>query len=221
MLRQHHSGDGRITGAQRLMDGGSIPPSSTIFGGMVRDFRRHGSAPHTPDTLETVNVNRCVLVATAMITGILTACGNSAAAPTSCPTDEVLPTMNRYVEGSVFIDTPWEPAPDTDLAAAINAGGVACAYGVQEAEVGAAILWTPSKDAFADRRVQWQIDGHRKVEVAGADEAWALEETNGEEQHLWALNLLVDDVWISINATFLRDLSQAQPLVDVAMSVTS
>ena len=166
-----------------------------------------------------MNIFRRVLVATAIITGILTACGSSATAPTSCPTDEMLPTMNRYVEGSVFIDTPWEPAPDTDLAAAINAGGVACSYGIQEAEVGATILWAPAGDAFADRKVQWQIDGHRKVDVAGADEAWALEETNGEEQHLWALNLLVDDVWISINATFLRDLSQAQPLADAAINV--
>jgi hypothetical protein len=166
-----------------------------------------------------MNIFRRVLVATAIITGILTACGSSATAPTSCPTDEMLPTMNRYVKGSVFIDTPWEPAPDTDLAAAINAGGVACSYGIQEAEVGATILWAPAGDAFADRKVQWQIDGHRKVDVAGADEAWALEETNGEEQHLWALNLLVDDVWISINATFLRDLSQAQPLADAAINV--
>ena len=31
MLRQHHSGDGRITRAHRLMDGGSIPPSSTTY----------------------------------------------------------------------------------------------------------------------------------------------------------------------------------------------
>lgn len=166
-----------------------------------------------------MNIIRRVLVATVFIAGVVTACGSSAAAPTSCPTDEMLPTMNRYVEGSVFIDTPWEPAPDTDLAAAINAGGVACAYGILEAEVGAAILWTPSQAVFADRRVQWQIDGHRKVDFAGADEAWALEETNGEEQHLWALNLLVDDVWISINATFLRDLSQAQPLADAAIKV--
>jgi hypothetical protein len=56
------------------------------------------------------------------------------------------------------------------------------------------------------------------VNVAGADEAWAFEETAGEEQHLWALNLLVDGVWISINATFLRDLSQALPLVDAAIA---
>jgi len=28
-LRQRQNGNGRITGARRLMDGGSIPPSST------------------------------------------------------------------------------------------------------------------------------------------------------------------------------------------------
>ena len=200
VLRQHHSGDGRITRAHRLMDGGSIPPSST----MNRLHRRRGA--------KTVAV-------TALLVGALLSCGNTAAAPTSCPTDAILPTMNRYVEGSVFIETAWERTPNTDLGAAIDAGGVACAYGIQEAEVGAAILWAPGGDAFADRKVQWQIDGHREVELAGADEAWALEETNGEEQHLWALNLLVEDVWISINATFLRDLSQAQPLVDAAIQV--
>lgn len=156
---------------------------------------------------------------TAILVVALAACSSTATSPTKCPVDEMLPTMNRYVEGSVYIDTPWEPAPDTDLAAAINAGGVACSYGIQEAEVGATILWAPAGDAFADRKVQWQIDGHRKVDVAGADEAWALEETNGDEQHLWALNLLVDDVWISINATFLRDLSQAQPLADATIAV--
>jgi hypothetical protein len=35
------------------------------------------------------------------------------------------------------------------------------------------------------------------------------------------LNLLVDGVWISINATFLRDLSQALPLVDAAIGEVS
>lgn len=150
---------------------------------------------------------------------LLAACGSSASPPVVCPTDQILPTMNQYVDGSVFIDTPWEPAPGTDLAAAIDAGGVACSYGIQEAEVGATILWAPAKDAFAERRIQWQSDGQRQVDVAGADEAWALEESVGTEQHLWTLNLLVDDAWIQINATFLRDLAAAQPLVDAAVAV--
>lgn len=165
-----------------------------------------------------LRLRRLAAIAT-LTAGALAACGGSATPPTTCPTDEMLPIMNRYVDGAVFIDTPWEPSPNTDLAAALDAGGVACAYGIQEAEVGAAILWAPGEKTYADRSVQWQIDGQRRVVIEGAEEAWALEETNGDERHLWSLNLLVDDVWISINATFLRDLSQAQPLIDATIAV--
>lgn len=125
--------------------------------------------------------------------------------------------MNDYIEGSVFIDTPWEPAPDTDLAAAIDAGGVACSYGIQEAEVGATVLWSTA-EAFVSRRTQWQADGQVQVEVSGADEAWVLQETNGSETHLWVLNLLVGDTWIHIGATFLPDLESAGPLVNAAIA---
>ena len=128
--------------------------------------------------------------------------------------------MNQYVEGSDFIDTAWEPAPNTDLAAALDAGGVACSYGIQEAEVGATILWAPGKAAFETRRAQWQADGLQTVSVDGADEAWALQESTGVEQHLWQVNLLVDDVWVQINATFLQDLVEAQPLIDAAIAAT-
>jgi len=188
------------------MDGGSIPPSSTMWAIRTAPPTRHRRRRNNA----TVVLCACVIA--------LTSCGDSTTSPTTCPTDGILPTLNRYVDGSVFIDTPWEPAPNTDLAAAIDAGGVACSYGIQEAEVGATILWAPGDTAFPERKLQWQIDGHRQVNVAGADEAWAFEETAGEEQHLWALNLLVDGVWISINATFLRDLSQALPLVDAAIA---
>jgi hypothetical protein len=54
--------------------------------------------------------------------------------------------------------------------------------------------------------------------VSGADEAWALQEANGSETHLWALNLLVGDTWIHIGATFLPDLESAGPLVDAAIA---
>ena len=155
----------------------------------------------------------------ALIALACASCGSLTKAPTSCPLEEILPTMNRYVEGSVFIDTPWEPAPGTDLAAAIDAGGIACSYGIQEAEIGATILWAPGKTVFEDRRAQWQVDGQRKVRVPGTTEAWIREETNGAEQHLWALNILVDDVWIQINTTFIRSIEQAQPLVDATLAV--
>lgn len=47
-----------------------------------------------------------------------------------------------------------------------------------------------------------------------------LRETIGEDNHLWAINVLADDVWIQINATFLQDLVEAQPLIDAAIAAT-
>jgi len=128
--------------------------------------------------------------------------------------------MNAYVTNSVFIDTPWEPAPDTDLAAAIDAGGVACSYGIQEAEVGATILWAPAADTFDVRRSTWEENGQTRVDIPGTQEAWVLRETIGEDNHVWAINVLADDVWIQINATFLQDLVEAQPLIDAAIAAT-
>jgi len=144
---------------------------------------------------------------------------SGAAVPSACPQGDFLAAVERYVPGSAFIDTPWEPAPDTDLRAALDAGGIACSYGVQEAEVGATILWAPSAAAFESRRIVWKADGQELVDVSGADEAWALRESAGTERHLWALNLLVDGAWIQVNATFLSDLDEAQPLVDAAIAV--
>ena len=148
------------------------------------------------------------------------ACGDDATSvPPSCPQGKFLAAMNSYVNGSVFINTSWEPAQNTDLAAALDAGGVACSYGIQEAEVGATVLWSTA-EAFASRRAQWQADGQVQVEVKGVDEAWALRETNGSETHLWVLNLLVDDTWIHIGATFLPDLESAGALIDAALNET-
>jgi len=148
----------------------------------------------------------------------LAACGGSnGSVPSSCPQGAFLTAINEYVEGSMLIDTEWEPIPDTDLKSALEAGGVACSYGIQEAEVGATLMWAPATPAFEERREKWKTDGQRQVDVAGVDEAWALEESNGTEQFLWQLNLLIDDVWIHIGATFLRDVESAQPLVDAAI----
>lgn len=144
---------------------------------------------------------------------------SGATVPSACPQGEFLAAVQQYVPGSTFIDTPWEPAPDTDMRAVFDSGGVACSYGIQEAEVGATVLWAPSADAFAARRTVWQADGQERVDVPGTSEAWARRESTSTERHLWALNLLVDGAWIQINATFLSDLDEAQPLVDAAIAV--
>jgi len=36
---------------------------------------------------------------------------------------------------------------------------------------------------------------------------------------VWTINVLIDGVWIQLNATFLQDLAAAQPLVDAAITL--
>lgn len=154
---------------------------------------------------------------------VLVACGANSekrSIPQECPQGEFLATFQEYVPNSTFIETNWQPVPNTDLEAVLNADGLACSYGPQEAEVGATILWANGTDLFDARSEQWAVDGHQQVEVAGTVEAWALIEETEAERHLWSINLLVDGVWIGINATFLPDLAEARALIDAAIRET-
>lgn len=153
------------------------------------------------------------------IVAILTACSTSSvAAPTVCPQGDFLAAVQGYVPDAQFIDTPWEPAEGTDLKTVIDSGGVACTYGLQEAEIGTTVMWVSGADLYASRENQWERDGHLRVDIEGAEVAWALVEEAGDETHLWILNLLVEDVWIQINATFLRDVTAASELVAAAIA---
>jgi len=144
---------------------------------------------------------------------VLVACGTNSKArliPQECPQGEFLAAFQEYVPNSTLIKTNWQPVPNTDLEAALNEDGLACSYGPQEAEVGATVLWANGTDLFDSRSEQWAVDGHQQVEIAGTDEAWVLIEVTEAERHLWSVNLLVDGVWIGINATFLSDLEEAR-----------
>ena len=190
------------------MDGGSIPPSSTV--------NQKYSRSRSPAARR--GVEKTAMIA-ALLVGGLVSCGNEASAPTSCPVDEIVPTIATYVPDALFIDTAWNPMPNTDLAAALTAGGVACSYGIQEAEVGATLLWATGAEVFASRQPQWQADGQQRVDIDGTQAAWILQEINGAERHVWAINMLVADVWIQINATFLPDLAAADNIIAAAIAV--
>lgn len=161
------------------------------------------------------------LFSATVVLAALAACSSqSASAPTTCPQGEFLAAVQQYVPDSQFVDTPWEPAPGTDLEAVINSGGVACSYGIQEAEIGTTVMWAQGAELFASREDQWEADGYSPVTIDGTDTAWALIEEAGVESHLWILNLLVDDVWIQMNATFFRDVASADDLIAAAIEVT-
>jgi hypothetical protein len=160
----------------------------------------------------------------------LTACSNDPestnapqlpSVPSDCTKTKVLAAFPEKVPNPKFINTDWEPSEGTDLYAAYNAGGIACSYGIQEAEIGATILWAPDNQIlFEERSKEWIAAGQKELDLPDFDEEKAYVLTEGTEGqgefHVWAINYLIDGVWIQVGATFLGSIEEAMPIVKAA-----
>ena len=144
--------------------------------------------------------------------------------PTDCEIAGVISAFDEQVAGSQYVPTEWEPAEGTDLAAVYDAGGIACSYGIQEAEIGGTVLWAPASDElWAERSAQWQADGQTSIDLANIEEdaAFILQDgTAADEMHVWTINLLIDGLWIQIGATFLQTVDEAAGIIDAAIAAT-
>ena len=142
--------------------------------------------------------------------------------PSNCTDTEVLESILPRIAEAKYIETEWEPAEGTDLYAAYNAGGIACTYGLQEAEVGATILWAPdNKSLFSELTPSWVGFGQKEIDLPGIEEdaAYYLSEgIKGQgEYHIWSINLLINGSWIQVGATFFNSLEDAIPVIKAAI----
>lgn len=172
-------------------------------------------------------------VALALVSAlILTSCGGSVEevvppapqlyVPSDCTKTQILAAFPDSILNPKFINTPWEPAEGTDLFEIYSRGGIACSYGIQNAEIGATIFWAPDDEGvFKSRIPEWTKAGQIKRDLPGIDEsdAYVLSEgdENSAERHIWAINLLTQGVWIQVNATYLQTIDEAIPLVKAAI----
>lgn len=158
----------------------------------------------------------------------LTACSDtqealpeSPSVPLFCDQTKVLGAFPEKVPNPKYIKTDWEPAEGTDLYAAYNAGGIACSYGIQEAEIGATILWAPDYGlTFSSLEEGWKSSGMVAIDLPDFNEEKAYVLTEGKEGagefHVWKINALVDGFWIQVAATFFSSIDEAMPLVKAA-----
>jgi len=142
--------------------------------------------------------------------------------PSDCTKTAVLAALPDSIPNPKFIDTQWEPAEGTDLFETYSRGGIACTYGIQEAEIGATILWAPDDEGVFNSRIpEWVKANQVKTDLPGIDEdvAYVLSEgdANSAERHVWAINLLMEGIWIQVNATFLQTIDEAIPLIQAAI----
>ena len=168
---------------------------------------------------------------------LLTACGSSdvtgqseqnevtkAKVPINCEIPGVIAEFAAQVPGAKFVPTDWQALPDTDLAAVIDNNGIACTYGIQVGEVGGTVLWTSNAEGIWDqRKSSWIQYGETPIDLPGIDEtaAYVLSEgTESGEMHVWEINLLINDVWIQVGATFFQNVEEALPIIKAAIHAT-
>lgn len=165
---------------------------------------------------------------------LLTACGDSEAkidsessdsvqvgqVPTTCELDGVNSAFATIIPPSKYIPTEWTPAEGTDLAAALNAGGIACSYGDADAEVGGTVIWAPAS-AWSEREKVWQSEGLESVDIPNIDETAAYKlpdgSTSADGMPAWRVNLLINGIWIQLGAAFIQSFDEAVPIINAAI----
>jgi hypothetical protein len=144
-------------------------------------------------------------------------------APTTCDLPEIVQAFDDQVKGSVYVPTDWQPSPGSDLYDAINNGGIACTYGIQVAEVGGTVLFAAlTRDQWDKKKTTWTGLGQIPIDLPGLDETDAVirkeGSTGADEMHVWGVNLYIQGVWISVNASFLQNIDEAMPIINAAVN---
>jgi len=143
--------------------------------------------------------------------------------PANCNDTNVLSALPSDLANPMYIPTEWQPAAGTDLEAILNGGGIACTYGVQQAEIGVTVSWVKnSKDLFASRIAGWKSAGFEENKIAGvtADQMYVISEAamNAREIHSWSANILVKGNWIQVSASYIYKSNDAAALINAAIT---
>jgi hypothetical protein len=144
--------------------------------------------------------------------------------PDSCDLEEVIAAFNERIDGAVFIPTDWQPAEGTDLFDVYEAGGIACTYGIESAEIGGTVMWaTASDELWLEKSTEWKAAGYVVADIPDVDEheAFVLETTSADGQAVWYINFHIGGVWVQFGASkFIASLDDALEIVQAAVLVT-
>ena len=143
--------------------------------------------------------------------------------PQDCNETNVLAALPSGLTNAMYIPTEWQPAEGTDLKAILDGGGIACTYGVQQAEIGATVSWVADKNGLFNSRINgWKSQGFEEISLPGvsADRIFVISEKamSAREIHSWSANILVQENWIQLSASYIYKNSEATELVTAAIT---
>jgi hypothetical protein len=143
--------------------------------------------------------------------------------PKTCGLDEMVSAFNERLDGAVFIPTEWQPAEGTDLFDVYEAGGIACTYGIESAEIGGTVMWAAASDElWLEKSTEWKSAGYVEADIPELDEheALVLETTGADGQAVWYINFHIGGVWIQFGASkFIASLEDALAIVQASAMV--
>jgi len=172
------------------------------------------------------------LVAVALIP-FLVGCGTSKVAapkqeikiniPSTCQSAKAFTAVKSEIKDAEFIDTKWQPAPNTELFDVLNNGGIACSYGIQNAAIGATFRWVNDVENNYEKWSQeWLTQGYKRVDLSkyGLASGYFLVKPQSESQefHIWNLNFKSGGVWVSISRTSGDDLLVGSKLIEATLA---
>jgi hypothetical protein len=143
--------------------------------------------------------------------------------PQDCNETNVLSALPTELTNAMYIPTEWQPAEGTDLKAILDGGGIACTYGVQQAEIGATVSWVANKNGLLNSRIAgWKSQGYQEISIPGvpADRIFVISEKamSAREIHSWSANILVKGNWIQLSASYIYKNSEATKLINAAIT---
>jgi undecaprenyl-diphosphatase len=143
--------------------------------------------------------------------------------PKDCLDTDVLAALQKDVRQAQFIDTPWQPAPGTELADFLNNGGIACSYGMQSAEVGLTVDWVADgTELFNSRTAGWLGEGYQKIDIPNLMETDAYfmqkDQSPTNEFHQYHVKFLINGFWINVSSTFGKTIEDGSGWIAAAVS---
>lgn len=182
--------------------------------------------------MEFATLKKVKFLAVILLLPLLTSCGSTVAnkvtptakveLPTSCESASVFAEIKKEIPGSQFINTPWNPAPDSELFDVLKNGGLACSYGLQSAEIGVTVRWVKDLGFYDRWSKEWMKSGYQVVNLSeyGLGQGYFLAKPQSatQEFNLWNLNFLQNRVWVSLSKTTPGDLSSARGLIESLLS---
>ena len=143
--------------------------------------------------------------------------------PKDCLSTDVLAALQKDVRQAQFIDTPWQPAPGTELADFLNNGGIACSYGMQSAEVGITVDWVADgTKLFNSRTAGWLGEGYQKIDIPNLMETDAYfmqkDQSPTNEFSQYHVKFLINGFWINVSSTFGKNIEDGSGWIAAAVS---